>query len=190
MIEYWNSSEDITKISEFVSGSDKSFAELVNKYQNSLFSLCLRMLGNQAEAEDIVQDTFLRFMTYVRSGRKIEKCGSWLYTVALNQCRKSLKRRKVVRMLSFGLIDEIRYLEPVDYGESPEIETEKRDSIDRIVGLLPKLSVKLREPIVLRYFQRILDEDAAKLLNTSIENYRLRLSRASQQLKHLFEEKP
>ncbi len=64
----------------------------VNQNQNGLYSLAYQMLGNQLEAEDVVQDTFIKLWERREKGLKFEK--AWLYKVARNQCLDILRRRK------------------------------------------------------------------------------------------------
>ena len=64
----------------------------VNKHQNGLYAMCLQMLKNSQEAEDVVQDSFIKLWHSKQSGEKQPK--SWLYKVARNHCLDILRRRK------------------------------------------------------------------------------------------------
>ena len=70
---------------------EPAFNELVLRYQDRVFGLCLRMLNNRAEAEEIAQEVFCTVFKTVRQFRGDSKFSTWLYRVTLNHCKNRLK---------------------------------------------------------------------------------------------------
>ena len=74
-------------------GDDEAFSRLVEAYQRPVFSVCYRMLGDAAEAEDAAQETFIRAYTCIDSYDPSRKFSSWLLAIASHYCIDLLRRR-------------------------------------------------------------------------------------------------
>ena len=70
---------------------EAAFTQLVHLHKNRVYNLCLRMLSNSAEAEDIAQDVFVRAFMSISSFREEAKLSTWLYRIAVNLCKNRLK---------------------------------------------------------------------------------------------------
>ena len=70
---------------------ESAFSQLVRLHKNRVYNLCLRMLSNSAEAEDIAQDVFVRAFMSIGSFREEAKLSTWLYRIAVNLCKNRLK---------------------------------------------------------------------------------------------------
>ena len=75
-------------------GDDRAFQELVRTYQNRIFSLTLRFMGNREEAEDLAQEVFLTVFRAINSYRGEGRFYTWLYRIASNTCKNRLKYLK------------------------------------------------------------------------------------------------
>ena len=75
-------------------GDEASFDQLFERYRSKLFTFIWRWVRNEALAEDIFQETFVRVFTRAGSFRQRAKVSTWVYTIAANLCRDELKRRK------------------------------------------------------------------------------------------------
>jgi len=75
-------------------GDERAFQELVQTYQNRVFGLVFRMIGNRQEAEDLAQDVFLTVYKAIGSYRGEGRFYTWLYRVASNTCKNRIKYRK------------------------------------------------------------------------------------------------
>ena len=75
-------------------GDEVSFDQLFERYRSKLFTFIWRWVRNEALAEDIFQETFVRVFTRAGSFRQRAKVSTWVYTIAANLCRDELKRRK------------------------------------------------------------------------------------------------
>lgn len=146
------------------------FETLYNRYGEMLFRVCFSMLRSREDAEDAVQDVFLKYFTSPRSFNDPEHEKAWFIRVASNHC-KDVMRRRTVRS-TVGL-DEISELE--DYG----IEKESGEVLNSIFAL-PE---KYRTVFVLHYLEQMSVADVAKSLGLSQSAVKMRLSRGRDILK-------
>lgn len=70
---------------------ERAFRELVEEHRDRVFSLCFRMLGNRAEAEDVAQEVFIAVFKTVDSFREESKISTWIYRVTVNHCKNRIK---------------------------------------------------------------------------------------------------
>ncbi len=155
------------KTTEFLPDIDRALAE----YGNSLYRLCTVMLRNREDAEDAVQDTFLRYITKAPKFSDSEHEKAWLIRVATNICNDTLRYRKKQSFLS---LDEIRNL-----GTSEDNA--------QILGLLTSLEEKYRIIIHLHYVEGYGTEEIAKMLDMSQSAVRKRMQRGRDKLREIYE---
>jgi RNA polymerase sigma factor, sigma-70 family len=75
-------------------GDHQAFADLVERYKNSVYSICLRMVGNREEAEDLSQETFIRAYNNISKFDSDRKFSTWIFRIATNLSIDSLRRKK------------------------------------------------------------------------------------------------
>ena len=85
---------DAELIDRFRSGQHHSFNLLVWRWQKPMLNFLYRFLGNQQDAEDVCQKTFLKVYQKISALKELEKFHLWLYQVAANEARDQLRRRK------------------------------------------------------------------------------------------------
>src|SRR5947207_16030153 len=83
-------------------GDSAAFDALVDRYQQRLFRFAYRLLRDRSEAEDAVQETFVRAFRGLTSYRPDGFFSSWIYRIALNECRRRMRGRKVTVGLEFA----------------------------------------------------------------------------------------
>ena len=76
-------------------GDQRAFTRLVDAYKVPVYNICFRMLGNQADAEDAAQETFVRIYTRLRSYDPQQKLSSWILAVASHYCIDRLRRQHI-----------------------------------------------------------------------------------------------
>jgi RNA polymerase sigma-70 factor (ECF subfamily) len=151
------------------------FETLYNRYGEMLFRVCYSMLKSKEDAEDAVQDVFLKYFTDPRSFNDEEHEKAWFIRVTSNHC-KDVMRKRTVRS-TVGL-DEISELE--DYG----IEEEGGEVLNSIFAL-PE---KYRTVFVLHYLEELSIADVAQGLGLSQSAVKMRLSRGRELLKTTLDE--
>jgi RNA polymerase sigma-70 factor (ECF subfamily) len=175
--EYQPSDEDL--IERFQRGDLYAFDLIVKRYKDQLLNFIYRFVGSQEEAEDIVQETFLRVYRKRKAYKRIAKFSTWIYTIAGNLARTELRRRK--RRKLFSVTDmgfEDRDYEITDEGLSPEREVHGVMQEEIIQKEIERLSPKFREVIILRDIQELSYEEISKIINVPIGTVKSRVNRA------------
>lgn len=170
---------------------EDAFGELVRRYQDYLFHLCWRVVGDRGDAQDLTQETFLKLHRHLDRLRPGHTLGNWLYTVALNHCRQRLRRRRLAAFFSLdarGPDGQRQLPEPSEPGQDPlqaAVASQGRGRLDAAVQGLP---ADMREAFVLRYE---LDQDipqVAEALGRSQGATRVLLHRARLRLRQVLVE--
>jgi RNA polymerase sigma-70 factor (ECF subfamily) len=176
-------------IFRFQDGDVYAFEEIVNRYKDPLMNFVFRFLGDMSEAEDIVQETFLRVFRNKRAYRKIAKFSTWIYTIAGNLAKTELRKRKKRNLHS---ITELGY-EDKDYEISddtlnPEKKTSSRMFDEILQREIQQLSPKFREVIILRDIQELSYEEISKILKVPLGTVKSRVNRARLRLQERLKE--
>jgi RNA polymerase sigma-70 factor (ECF subfamily) len=157
-------------------GDMVAFNELVDRYKNRLMNVIGRMLSSREEAEDIVQETFVRVYQH-RQSFNFQHCFStWIYTIGLNLARNELRRRKKFK---FYEISDMQ-------GNEAELSVEAKipsglpKALDQAMRSLPE---KYRMAFILRDIEELPYEEVAKVLNVPLGTVKSRVNRARMMLR-------
>jgi len=187
-----NRPTDEDLIERFQNGDLYAFDLIVKRYKNQLLNFIFRFLGNTEEAEDLVQETFLRVYRNRTAYQKVAKFSTWIYTIAGNLANTELRKRKRRRFFS---ISELGYNEK-DYDISDEAYNPERDVDGRmkeeiIHDQIMALSPKFREVILLRDVQQLSYEEISIIVKIPLGTVKSRVNRGrlklQEKLKHLLE---
>lgn len=148
---------------------------LYDKYGDMLFRLCLSILLNQADAEDAVQDVFVKYVTQKTEYRNEEHAKAWLIHVARNRCRDMLRRRKIRTIVPLG--DIAASEEPFVF-ENYELDNEDEGVLRRLF----ELSEKYKTVLVLHYLENQSIKTISESLGLSESAVKMRLSRGREML--------
>jgi RNA polymerase sigma-70 factor, ECF subfamily len=168
-------------------GGVEAFTELVTRYERNIFRLARHITQNPEDAEDVLQETFLKAYEHLRDFQGNSKFYTWLVRIAVNQSLMKLRKRKSDASVSLD--------EPYDTGEenlvreiaawdpNPE-QTYSREEIGAILEkAVESLPPTFRAVFALRDIEEISTEDTAALLNLSIPAVKSRLLRARLRLR-------
>lgn len=183
------SSPEDALIKDAQKGDLEAFNQLVISYQDRVFSLSLRILGDEDTAEDITQDAFLAAYHSLPRFRGGSFRG-WLYRIATNACLDEIRRRKRRPMMSLDEGEEANEnsLLPYDYqGFSilPEKEYERYEIEQAVQKALNQLGGDQRAVVVLVDLNDLDYLEAAQILGVPLGTVKSRLARARLQLHHL-----
>lgn len=148
---------DWARILESRNGDSEAFEQLVRGHQRMIYSLCYRMTGSAADAEDLVQETFIHAHRHLGSFRAEARFSSWLYRIALNLCLNWKKRKQRQDRL------HEKWAEQVEDAAAPETGGESQ----RVQQALLKLPAKQRAAIVLTLYDGLSHAEAAQALRCS-----------------------
>lgn len=163
-------------------GDRAEFARLVDAYSAAIYRLGLRMLGNEQDAEDVLQNTFLNAMTHFASFEGRSNISTWLYRIASNEALMMLRRgKKKINLEDLQPEDADDAVLPeifVDWSILPENELltgEGKATLDEAIKKLPE---SLRMVFILRDIEDISIKETADILNLTETNVKTRLLRA------------
>lgn len=155
-------------------GCDDAFRRLVERHQHRIHRLCYHYLGNDADALEACQDTFVRAHRALPRFKPRARLSTWLHRIALNLCRDRLRRlRKTVPLEGLEL--------PCTHAAPDESAIRDADlaKLDLALAALPP---RLREPIILTCLDGLSHADCAAILKCSERAVEGRLYRARQRL--------
>jgi len=156
-------------------GDRDAFAALVNRYQDELYTMALRMLASPADAADVVQETFLRAYTRLPELRGASVRG-WLYRVAVNCCHDV--QRRVVRRPSEPLEDAAgNVVDLPDPAIGPEASALQRERLTAVREALLTVPPVFRAAVVLRDVNDLSYEEISEALRVPIGTVRSRINR-------------
>jgi RNA polymerase sigma-70 factor (ECF subfamily) len=168
-------------------GDVGAFEQLVRRYDRNVFRIAQRITQNREDAEDVVQDAFLKAFQNLGQFQGQSKFYTWLVRIAVNEALMRLRRRRPERMVS--LDEEIRTEEDsmprevADWSPNPEqlySQAELKDILSKTIQGLPP---GFRTVFVLRDMEALSTEETAEALNLSIPAVKSRLLRARLQLR-------
>ena len=157
-------------------GERAAFDQLVARYQRRLLRLVLRLLRDQAEAEDVVQETFLRAYRALPRFRGEAAFYTWLYRIALNGARNAILRRRQ-RSSPQGVMPS-QLPAPVPEIGTPESMLLSKQVMLAIDAALEALPLELRTAIVLREIEGLSYEEIAQIMECPLGTVRSRIFRA------------
>ncbi len=161
-------------------GDQEAFAEIVYTFQDAVYNLCYRILGDGAEAEDAAQEAFLRAYSNLHRYDHNRSFKTWLLTIASNHCIDRLRKRR----MTFVSIDEptSATLSLASDEPLPERVTEANERSQQVQELLDELAPDYRTAVVLRYWYDYSYAEIAEMMNTTESAIKSRLFRARQTL--------
>lgn len=178
-----------------VEGDVESFGVLVERHQERLWRVCERLLGDPDEARDAVQEAFLKAFRGAAGYRPQGRVYTWLYRIAVNHCLNRLRRRRVVRFLSFSSRggkdedeNEPASWDPADTGPDAERRLASRRRWLRIRSAVEALPDGQRVVLVLAKFEGLSYREIAEVLGITIGAVESRLVRAMRRLSAELEE--
>ncbi len=155
-------------------GDKTEFGKIVKKYQQSVYNLCYRMLGNADEAEDAAQEIFLRAYLKLDTYDEKRKFSTWLFSIASHYC---IDRLRVSRPLLIPW-DSLKDYWPDGSATRPEKAVLEAEATEEVQFLLKTLSPDYRLVVVLKYWYTLSYQDIAQTLNTTVSAIKSKLFRA------------
>jgi len=167
------------------------FTKFMRTYQNMVFSTAARLSGNDAQAEDIAQEVFLRAHRKFDELRDNPRAAGWLKTVATNLTFTHLTRyrKRWVFFSQLQSADETEDDPVLDFASDESVVEEVRDDErhDYVEAALSELPEHQRVPLVLFHFEEMPYEDIAQRLSVSLPKVKTDIHRARQALAKILE---
>jgi len=174
-------------------GDRIAFRQLVDHYQNKIYHLAYRMLGNTHEAEDVVQETFLRVYKNLVRYDPAQKFSTWIYRIGTNLCIDILRKRKRKRSISLdaNLFDSESSdgydFMPTDEAEQPENLLVLSETRRQVREALDKMPEQYKSIMILRYLHDLSLQEIGEVLDLPVTTIKTRLHRGREFLRNKIE---
>jgi RNA polymerase sigma-70 factor (ECF subfamily) len=169
------SEDDLVR--DFQRGEDLAYAALYNRYKRYIFSFCLRMVGDEDEVKDIVQEVFLKMYEHRLQLANPSRFRAWIFMIARNQCLTHYRDHK--RTTPFD--DELSMPE-IPETESLSQEIERNEEVLLVRAFINQLKPEYREVVVLREYQGLSYEEIADVIGTTVAAIKAKLFKARKEL--------
>ncbi|GAB4548076.1 MAG: sigma-70 family RNA polymerase sigma factor [Anaerolineales bacterium] len=163
-------------------GDRAEFARMVDIYSAPIYRLELKMLGNAQDAEDALQNVFLKALTHLKDFEGRSSLSTWLYRIASNEALMTLRRKKPAFNLEDLQIEDSDETPPpqtfIDWSSLPENELLSSESQRALEAAVQQLPAALRMTFLLRDVENLSIKETAEALNLTETNVKTRLLRA------------
>jgi RNA polymerase sigma-70 factor (ECF subfamily) len=174
---------DAELLARFVAGEAEAFDRLFLKHQEYVYNICLGILSNADDARDCTQETFLQVYRAAGSFRGQAQFSTWIYRIAVNNCRGLLRKRPRTALAS---IEDPEVGEMPDPGPPPWRDMERQAQADDVRAIVAALPPDYRMVLVLRYFQELSYEQMMEILGWSLPQVKVKLHRARRAFAKLY----
>lgn len=186
MIEGNTVPEEEQLIASILAGNTQEFHSLIRPYERTVFVMALTLLKNEADAEDVAQEAFLKAFRNLKNFRSESKFSTWLISITLNEARSRLRRKNAVPMESLDEpLDEQGHVSPAllrDWREIPSEAVERLEIRQLLQQAVADIPLIYRETFVLRDMEDLSVNETAEMLGISVASVKVRLHRARMML--------
>lgn len=185
--------QDHDLVRRLKNGDESAYEELVRIQARYVLAQARRLLGNDADARDVTQETFLSVFRSIHRFKGDCQIGSWVRRIAVNHCLMKLRtRRRKPEVSVEELLPRFRedghQVEPsCDWGETSDIALQRKETRALVRTLIDKLPDNYRTVLILRDIEEMDNADVARLFGVSPNAVKVRLHRARQALRTLLE---
>jgi RNA polymerase sigma-70 factor (ECF subfamily) len=182
---------DQTLVEKINTGDYQAFESLVNRYESKVYRLSIRMLRNQEDAEDALQETFLQVYRGLKSFEGRSTFSTWLFRLATNVCLMKIRHRATEPAKFLPIEDYLprheagEHPQMIDWSDRPEEALLSKESREKMLGALEKLPPDYRAAFILRDMEGFSNAETGEALGISVAAVKSRLHRARLTLRGL-----
>jgi len=180
--------DDLLLVESLREASEDAYEELLTRFQQPVYALALRLLNDQSEASDVVQEVFLKVFRNIRNFRGQSTLKTWIYRITVNEAHNTRRwffrhRRREVE-LDTSLEEARNWKEIIqDRSRSPFDEAFDREQHLMIEAALEKINPIFRDAVVLRDITDLSYEEIAEVLGVSLGTVKSRILRGREALR-------
>lgn len=164
-------------------GHSEIYDEIVKRYEKKLFSYIYRLVGNKEEAEDILQNVFVKAYRNIKTFDIERKFSSWIYRIAHNEAINFLKKRNKKKFISWeDIVSSKDKMDTKSEERSPIDIWIRKEAATEIKEALEMLPIKYREVLVLRYFSEKSYEEIGRMIKSPVNTVGTLINRAKKKL--------
>jgi len=164
--------EQETEVAPLPRGDEEAFQEIYELYRERIWALVVYSIGDSLQAQDILQAIFLKVFRGLRSFKRQSSFFTWIYRIALNECRNHQRRRRARHVPLEAIIGSRDEIDPKAIPNHREI----REVL--LQNAVRQLTYKMQDVVVLKYLQGLSYEEMSRVLGCSPGTVASRLNRA------------
>ncbi|MDF3076420.1 MAG: sigma-70 family polymerase sigma factor [Sphingobacteriaceae bacterium] len=187
-----NAKNDILLVMRAKEGDQKAYAELMQRYKDSIYFMALKMVNNKDNAMDLTVETFGKAFENIEKYKPDFAFSTWLYRIATNNCIDFIRKKKLNLVSINGLVDEEGDDMPLQIKSdtlNPEENSIKKQQNEQIKLIVDKLPSRYKKLIVLRYYEELSYEEIAQQLDLPLGTIKAQLFRARDLLSNIMSKK-
>lgn len=157
---------------------ERSFGELVTRYESKVYSLAMKMLRNPEDAEDVLQETFLRAYRGIKSFKGNSTFSTWIYRITANSALMRLRKKQLPQVSIEDSDERDTPISIADWAPGPVeqlLNQEMHQVMDEAIDALPP---EFRQVFILRDVEEMSNAEVAEILDLSVAAVKSRLHRA------------
>ena len=186
-------SDEQLLVARLRAGEDAAFEDLVRTYTPRLLGLARRIVGNEEDARDVLQDAFLSAFRSIARFQGDARLGTWLHRIVVNTALMKLRRRRrkpeeSIEPLLPAFLSDGHFAEKFSSwapSEAADVALSRSETRELIRGLIEQLPESFRTVLLLRDIEGLDTEETARVLDTTPNAVKIRLHRARQALRTL-----
>jgi RNA polymerase sigma-70 factor (ECF subfamily) len=157
---------------------ERAFGELIERYETKVYSLALKMLRNPEDAEDVLQDTFLRAYRGLKSFKGHSTFSTWIYRITANSALMKLRKKQLPTVSIEDADERETPINIADWAPGPVEQLLNQETQEAMADAIEALPAEFRQVFVLRDVEGLSNADVAEILDLSVAAVKSRLHRA------------
>lgn len=176
-----NARNDFHLVSKAKDGDQKAYAEIMQRYKDSIYFMALKMVNNKDDAMDLTVETFAKAFENLEKYKPEYAFSTWLFRIATNNSIDFI-RKKRLNVVSLDTLfeeeGEENYLQVRAEGLNPEETSIRKQESERLKNMVEQLPLRYRKLIVLRYYEELSYEEIAQQMDIPLGTVKAQLFRA------------
>jgi RNA polymerase sigma factor (sigma-70 family) len=176
-----NARNDFNLVSRAKDGDQKAYAELMQRYKDSIYFMALKMVNNKDDAMDLTVETFGKAFENLEKYKPDFAFSTWLFRIATNNCIDFIRKKRlnVVSLHTLSEEDgEEKHIQVQAEGLNPEETSIKKEESEKLKNIVEQLPIRYRKLIILRYYDEQSYEEIAQQLDIPLGTVKAQLFRA------------
>ncbi|MDB5121711.1 MAG: sigma-70 family polymerase sigma factor [Sphingobacteriales bacterium] len=187
-----NAKNDFNLVCRAKEGEQKAFAELMQRYKESIYFMSLKMVNNKDDAMDMTVETFGKAFENIEKYKPDFAFSTWLFRIATNNCIDFIRKKRLNVVSMDSMVDDEGDDRPLQIRSDtldPEEISIKKQQNEKLKDIVDKLPSRYRTLIILRYFDELSYEEIANQLDLPLGTVKAQLFRARDLLSNVMNQK-
>lgn len=183
-----NALNDFNLVGKAKEGDQKAYAELMQRYKDSIYFMALKMVNNKDDAMDLTVETFGKAFENIEKYKPDFAFSTWLFRIATNNCIDFIRKKRISLISINSMVDDEGDDRPLQIKSdtlNPEESSIKKQQQEQLKIIVDKLPLRYKTLIVLRYFEEQSYEEIAQQLDLPLGTVKAQLFRARDLLSNI-----